>query len=108
MADIKVHGQMLVKTFREQFKSEFGLTLRVYNGPGFAKDDVSLASIRKGDNVKAVDEVKVAGNRKVGTLEKDVLNAWGIKVQVASGDNTFLVNNDLTLAEAGRQHGIKK
>ncbi len=46
MADIKMTGNMKVKSLRDQFKKAFGATLRVYNGAKFAADDATLASIR--------------------------------------------------------------
>ena len=41
MADIKMTGNMKVKTLRAEFKKAFGSTLRVYNGMKFADDDAT-------------------------------------------------------------------
>jgi hypothetical protein len=47
---LNINGRMKVKTLRADFKKEFGLTLRVYDGRSFADNDSTLASIRKGDS----------------------------------------------------------
>ena len=101
MADISVSGRMSVKTLRAQFKKEFSLTLRVYNGARFADDDATLASLRKGDASKAGD-MKISGNLQVGNFEKRFQDTYGIKVQVANGDDSKLVDNSLTLSAASR------
>jgi hypothetical protein len=43
---LNIDGRMKVKTLKDQFKKEFGLTLRVYDGRKFADGDATLASIR--------------------------------------------------------------
>ena len=43
---LKITGRLKVKTLRNDFKNEFGLTLRVYDGRSFADEDSTLASIR--------------------------------------------------------------
>jgi hypothetical protein len=47
---LNINGRMKVKTLKSEFKDEFGLTLRVYDGRSFADEDATLASIRKGDS----------------------------------------------------------
>ena len=101
MADISVSGRMSVKTLRAQFKKEFNLTLRVYNGARFAEDDATLASLRKGDASKAGD-MKIVGNLQVGSFEKRFKDTYGIKVQVANADDTKLVTDTLTLSAAAK------
>lgn len=43
---LKVSGRQKVKSLKEAFKKEFGVSIRVYNGKKFADDDATLASIR--------------------------------------------------------------
>ena len=45
--NVNINGRMKVKTLKSQFLDEFGLTIRVYDGRGFADDNSTLASIRK-------------------------------------------------------------
>lgn len=100
MADFKVSGRMTVKSLRKQFKEAFGSTLRVYNGAKFADDDATLASIRKGDAKGG--EFEVRGNMLVGNFEKKMMDEFGIKVQVASKDDSKLVDNGISLTESGK------
>lgn len=104
MADFKIDGRMKVKGLKEKFKETFGLTLRVYTTTTCkspAKDDATLASIRA-EGAKG-GEVVVGSNRKVGSFEKMVADAYGIGVQVANADNTKLSNDDDTLAAAAKK-----
>jgi hypothetical protein len=100
MADFKISGRMTVKNLKKQFKDAFGSTLRVYNGAKFADDDATLASIRKGDSKGG--ELEVKGNMQVGNFEKKMMELYGIKVQVASSDDSKLVDNSLTLSQSGK------
>jgi len=95
---LNINGRMKVKTLKADFKAEFGLTLRVYDGRSFADDDATLASIRKGDNKGG--EFGPRKNTHVGNLEDKIMEMFGIKTQVAGSDDSYLCNNDLTLAGA--------
>ncbi len=99
MADLKITGRMKVKTLKDDFKSAFGATLRVYNGSKFAEDSATVASIRKGDAKGG--EFSVKGNTKVDTFEKKVKELFGVKVQVALEDDSALSSNSSTLSKAG-------
>ena len=101
MAEISVNGHMSVKTLKSQFKKEFNLTLRVYKGARFADEDATLASLRKGDVAKAGD-LKIMGNMLVGNFEKKFQEIYGIKVQVAKADDSYTVNDALTLTAASK------
>ena len=95
---LNINGRMKVKTLRSDFKKEFGLTLRVYDGRSFADDDSTLAAIRKGDSKGG--EFGPRKNTKVGNLEDKIMDMFGIKTQVAGSDDSYLCDNDLTLAGA--------
>ena len=47
-------------------------------------------------------EVKVVGNMKVGNFEDKIKEVFGIKVQVATKDDSALADNGLTLSAAGK------
>lgn len=100
MADIKMTGNMKVKTLRDQFKKAFGATLRVYNGAKFAADDATLASIRA-EGAKG-GELTVRGNMQVGNFEDKVKELYGIKVQVANADDSKLADNGITITAVGK------
>lgn len=95
---------MKVKTLKDNFKKNFGSTLRVYKSAtcrgAFADDNATLASIRA--EGKAGGELTVGGNLKVGNFEKKVAEMYGIGVQVANSDNTKLADDNVTLVAAGK------
>ncbi|WP_281297088.1 hypothetical protein [Flavobacterium limnophilum] len=100
MADLSISGKMKVKTFKANFKEEYGSTLRVYVGKKFADDDATLASIRKEDAKGG--EVKINGKMLVGNFEKKILEEFGIIIQVATPDDSKLSDNSLTLTASGK------
>ncbi len=104
MAEFKLDGRMKVKTLKDNFKKNFGSTLRVYKSVtcrgAFADDNATLASIRA--EGKAGGELTVGGNLKVGNFEKKVAEMYGIGVQVANANNTELANDNITLVAAGK------
>ena len=95
---VNINGRMKVKTLKIEFKNDFGLTLRIYDGRSFADDNATLASVRKGDNKGG--EFSPKRNTKVGNLEDKIMDMFGIKTQVAGSDDSYLCDNDLTLAGA--------
>jgi|Go1ome_4_1110791.scaffolds.fasta_scaffold05068_9 hypothetical protein len=104
MAEFKLDGRMKVKTLKDNFKKNFGSTLRVYKSAtcrgAFADDNATLASIRA--EGKAGGELTVGGNLKVGNFEKKVAEMYGIGVQVANSDNTKLADDNITLVASGK------
>ena len=95
---LNISGRMKVKTLKSQFKDEFGLSIRIYDGRSFADDDATLASIRKGDSKGG--EFSPRKNTKVGNLEDKIEEMFGIKTQISGSDDSYLCNNDLTLKAA--------
>lgn len=101
MADFDISGRMKIKTLKANFKKEFGSTLRVYKGAKFADDDDTIASIAS-KKIESGSEVKANGNTKVATFEDKMKDVFGIKVQVATPDDSALVDNGLTLSASGK------
>lgn len=103
MASFNIDGRMKVKTLKENFKKEFGATLRVYTTKSckvFADDNSTLAEIRSKDAKGG--QMTVGGNLRVGNFEKKLDELYGIGVQVANKDNTALADNGITLVAAGK------
>ncbi len=96
MAEFKIDGRMTVRTLKEKFKKEFEGTLRVYNGREKADDSATLAAIRTGDAKGG--ELVCRASRTVGGFEKEMMEVFGIKVQVASPDDWVLALDGITLA----------
>lgn len=103
---MNINGRMKVKTLKTEFKEEFGLTLRVYENKSFADDDSTLASIRKGEANNGEFAPKL--NMKVGNFEDKMQQLFGIKVQVAGSDDSYLLQDDLTLAAAQDKDSTRK
>ena len=97
-AELKISGKMSVKKLKENFKNEFGGTLRVYDGRSKADDDARLASIRRKDDAR-VGELVCNGHLTVGSFERRMRDIFGIKVQVATPDDWTLALDGVTLAK---------
>ena len=95
---MNIKGRIKVRTLKAQFKEEFGLTIRVYDGRSFADDDSTLASIRKGDSKGG--EFSPHINSKIGNFEDRIKDLFGLKIQISGSDNSYLCDNDLTLKAA--------
>lgn len=92
--EIKVDGRLLVSTLCSRFKEEFGGTLRVYQG------NKRLTGVEKvADIATATGSYECRGSKTVGGFEKDLLDKFGIKVQVASADDWVLALDQMTLAK---------
>jgi len=96
---------MKVSTLQEGFLKEFGLTLRVYDGREFADPSQTLAQVRKKKGSEKA--LSVAKNMKVGNLEDKFEEEFGLKVQVAGSDDSYLCDNNLKL-NAAQQEDEKK
>ena len=97
-AELKVSGRMTVKRLKENFKNEFGGTLRVYDGREKADDNATLASIRRNEDAKG-GELVCNGHLTVGSFERRMRDIFGIKVQVATPDDWTLTLDGITLAK---------
>lgn len=90
--EIKVDGRLLVKTLCERFKEEFGGTLRVYNGNKRCDGSEKVA-----DLAKATGSYECRNNKTVGGFEKEIMDQFGLKVQIASADDFVLALDGMTL-----------
>ena len=97
---LEISGQMKVKTLRDQFKTIFGLTLRVYNLDGKEADDnATIASIRAG--AKATEAtVNLRETTKASDPAIFFRRQLGIMVDVFSADNTELPTKNVSLKNA--------
>ena len=101
LAGLSISGQMKVSTLQNGFLKIFGLRLRVYVGRSFADPDQTLAQVRK--NKGRGKALSVAKNMKVGNLEDKFEEEFGLTVQVAGSDDSYLCDNALTLNGAQRE-----
>jgi hypothetical protein len=105
MAGFSMTGQMKVSTLQEGFLKEFGLTLRVYDGRSLADENQTLSQVSKKEGTSK--GLSVAKNMKVGNLEKKIKEEFGITVQIAGSDDSYLCENKLSLKAAVDEDGKK-
>lgn len=98
MADFKISGNMKVKSLKDDFKNEFGGTLRVYDGRSHADDDAKVGSIAK-KTIARGSEVSANGNLLVRTFEDRIKETFGIRVEVAVADDSKLADDGCTLGK---------
>lgn len=99
-ADFDITGQMKVKTLQKEFKENFGVTLRIYNGVKFADPGKTLGSFK--DSKTTVPGFKVKASMLVDQVEKLFKSNFGIKVQIADKSDSHLVPNKITIGRAAR------
>lgn len=92
--EIKVDGRLLVSTLCERFKAEFNGTLRVYNGNKRCTGAEKVA-----DLAKATGSYECRPSKTVGGFEKDMMEQFGLKVQIASADDWVLALDQMTLSK---------
>lgn len=105
MSKISLPGQTKIITLQKRFKHEFGLTLRIYSGRRLANQDETIGQVRTKKGETFID---VRRNSKVGNLEDRFMESFGIKVQIAGSDDSYLCDNALTLAAALKEDERKR
>lgn len=98
MSEFRIDGRMKVKKLKELFNNEYGGTLRIYKGKSLADENDTLASIRSEEGAKG-GELVCRGSRTVGRFEAEMKQVFGIKVQVATPDDSMLVLDGITLSK---------
>jgi len=99
-ADFDITPAMKVKSLQKEFKSNFGLTLRVYNGVKFADEDKTLGSFKSSNTNGGAFKVKA--KMTVDAVEDMFKDNFGLKVQIADKNDSHLVPNKKTLGECAR------
>ncbi len=96
-AEITVGGSLKVKSLKARFHESFGVGIRIYNGARFADEEATLASIRVDmEGAKAAKDFSVHGRTLVGNVEKQFLEAIGVKIQIENAAGA-LADNSVTL-----------
>lgn len=93
MAKFKITKSTTVAELKEQFSSEFGGVLRVYEGRSEAPEDAALVSLgaKEGD-------LECRASRTVGKFEEAFQSELGLKVKVYTKDNWVSVLDGITLS----------
>jgi hypothetical protein len=98
-----------IKTIQSEFKSNFGLTLRVYKGKMLADPSITFAQLNQktSKNIKSSNEdLKLKANMIIGDFEKLIDAHFGVTVQVANEFDTYCINNKYTLGQASRKEDL--
>jgi len=98
MASIKVTKSSSVRSIKYQFKQDTGLTLRIYKGVKFADEKTKIVELSKTNDPTGTLEIH--GRTLVGNIEKFFKESFGIRVQIADGKDTNLIDNKLSMAKA--------
>jgi hypothetical protein len=104
MHDIKVTGNMHVKTLKEKFKEEFGTEIRVYKstntgkGSRLADNDATLASVSD----KKIEEITIKKSKTVGEIEDEFKEKLGLGIQIMNPDGKSFAPNDIKLKDIGK------
>ena len=106
MADIKVVVQSKVKSIKRDFKKEFGLSIRIYDGRNLVKDDDNISEVRK--NKGASKDITIAKQMHVGRLEREFKKNFGLKILIFTSDDKYHCDQKISLAEALRQDTFRK
>lgn len=105
-ADFEIKPQTKIKTLCNNFKANFGLSLRVYKGQVIADGELTLAQLNKvstkTDLKTKAGALKIKASMKVGDAEKTFKDHFGVNVQIADFNNKKLCDNSLTIGEAAR------
>lgn len=93
MAKFKITKSTTVAELKEQFSSEFGGVLRVYEGRSEAPEDAALVSLgaKEGD-------LECRASRTVGKFNKAFQDELNLKVKVYTKDNRVCVLDGITLS----------
>ena len=100
MEMLSVASNIKVKTFKQRFKKNYGVEIRVYKGRRFADNDVTLASIRVGD---CPGEVRINPNMLVGNLEGRIKKDLGVVVQIEDSKGSIANIDHLRLSDLRNQ-----
>jgi hypothetical protein len=98
-SSFKISGAMRISTLRKSFKDAFGSTLRVFRGKRFADDSSTVGSVSS-NPIPHGSKIPIAPTVQVGLFEKEMFNQFGLRVQVASADDSELVDNELSLQDS--------
>jgi hypothetical protein len=99
-----------IKSIKEDFKTNFGLTLRVYKGKQLADENLTLAALNQltTKEIKASSEdLKIKVSMTIGDFEKLVDSHFGLTIQVVNEHDSYCINNKYTLGQASRKQDLK-
>ncbi|MCQ2229375.1 MAG: hypothetical protein MJZ13_06475 [Bacteroidales bacterium] len=98
MAELSISPAMQVAKLQKDFKRAYGASLRVYKGQHFADKTMRLCELSE----SAKGTMICKRGLTVEAFEKAFVEKFGVKVQVATPDNSALSKNTDSLVAAGK------
>lgn len=102
---MKVSGRTTVSKFKQAFKDEFKVGIRVYDGKSLADESATLSSIKKTQGTLNA-EVEIHGSMKIANIEKMLLEQLGIVTQIELSSSR-LADDNVTIASLRNKTGEK-
>ena len=103
---MKISPMTKVSTLKDKFKEEFGVEIKCHKGMSLghiAEDDSKVHEICTGMEVNRDFEIEINGHMLVSTVEKEVAESLGFKIQVLNPDGSN-ADNGSTLANLKRAY----
>jgi|SaaInl4_135m_RNA_FD_contig_41_206429_length_587_multi_1_in_0_out_0_1 hypothetical protein len=109
---MRVSPRTKVSTFKKRFEEEFGVNIKCHKGMSkghIADDNDELHEICTRMEVDRDFKLKISGNMKVSTVEREVAGSLGFLIQVLNPDGSN-AKNSRTLSDIRRDYsgGSKK
>ena len=105
-ADFEITGVMKVNAVCEAFRKNFGLTLRIYRGSKLIDGRMTINTLDERTTKTIINKdaggLTIKANQKIGDVEKVFLEHFGLKVRIATYDNSKFCDSASTLGEARR------
>ncbi|MCE2711889.1 MAG: hypothetical protein LW688_05040 [Cryomorphaceae bacterium] len=109
-SDFDIQPNQKVKTVQQEFKENFGLTLRIYKGKQLADPELTFAQLDHRTSKKVnwnSDDLRIKANMTIAQVEKMIDENFGLTVQVANEFDTYNVGNHYTLGQASRKEDLE-
>lgn len=105
LEDIKVTGNMHVRTFQEQFRKSFGTEIRVYKtlntGRGSRKAEAA-ATLASLNDSKSLSQIEIKKNDTVSEVEEQFKESLGIGIQIMLPDGESFAPDGLKLKDVAK------
>jgi hypothetical protein len=95
-----------VSTFCKNFEDEFGVGIKCHKGMSkghMADPDAKMHEICTGMDHNRDFDIELHGRMKVSTVEKEVADSMGFRVQILNPDGSN-ADNDSSLSDIRRAH----
>lgn len=109
-SDFGIEPNEKIKTVQEEFKKNFGLTLRVYKGKVHADPEMTFAQLNQRTSKDIdwnADDMKIKKSMTIKQVEEMLDKHFGLTVQVANEYDTYCLGNHYTIGQASRKEDLE-